>query len=51
VSKGTKYICPDCGQEVTLFVKVNYPPMHQCGGSTLAEKYLPMVEAGKKESE
>lgn len=51
MSKGTKYICPDCGQEVTLFVKVNYPPMHQCGGSTLAEKYLPMVEAGKKESE
>jgi predicted nucleic acid-binding Zn ribbon protein len=51
VSKGTKYSCPECGQEVTIFVKVNHPPMHQCGGSSRPEKYLPMDEVGKKASE
>jgi hypothetical protein len=50
MSKGTKYVCPNCDHTVTLFVRVNHPPMHQCGGSTLPEKYLPMMtEMGLRE--
>jgi hypothetical protein len=50
MSKGTKFVCPDCDNTVTLFVTVNQPPMHQCGGSTRPEKYLPMMtEMGLRE--
>ena len=49
--KGTTYLCPWCDHKVVLYVRTNYPPMHQCGGSTLPEKYLPMVKHEKKSKE
>jgi len=48
MSKGTTYLCPWCNHKVILYVRTNFPPMHQCGGSTLPEKYLPMHEFPSK---
>lgn len=44
MGKKVTYVCPDCSEKLTVFVALSESPMHTCGGSSRADKFLPLVD-------